>query len=67
MVHGDDMESLYKVVSKDILPKDYGGDGMSLAELTGTFGKPQLFVRINYARIFPQITGRRDAKTVETF
>lgn len=34
-VHGDDFESLYKEISKDVLPKDYGGDGMSLAELTG--------------------------------
>ncbi len=33
-VHGDDMESLYKEISKDVLPKDYGGDGMSLDELT---------------------------------
>jgi len=33
-VHGDDFQALYKEVSKDILPKDYGGDGMSLAELT---------------------------------
>ena len=29
------MESLHKEISKDILPKDYGGDNMSLAELTG--------------------------------
>lgn len=34
-VHGDDYESLYKEISKDVLPKDYGGDGMSLDELTG--------------------------------
>ncbi|XP_057368644.1 retinol-binding protein pinta-like [Daphnia carinata] len=33
-VHGDDMESLYKEVSKEVLPKEYGGDNMSLAELT---------------------------------
>ena len=25
---------LYKEISKDVLPKDYGGDGMSLNELT---------------------------------
>jgi len=36
-VHGDDYESLYKEISKDILPKDFGGDGMSLDELTGNY------------------------------
>ena len=35
MVHGDDMEALYKQVPKEILPKEYGGDGMTLDELTG--------------------------------
>ena len=34
-VHGNDFESLYKEIPKDILPKDYGGHGMSIAELTG--------------------------------
>lgn len=34
-IHGDDMESLYKEVPKNILPKDYGGDNMSVAEFTG--------------------------------
>jgi hypothetical protein len=33
-VHGEDRESLYKEISKDVLPKEYGGDNMSLAELT---------------------------------
>ncbi|KAI9559252.1 hypothetical protein GHT06_016041 [Daphnia sinensis] len=33
-IHGDDMESLYKEIPKSILPKDYGGDNMSVAELT---------------------------------
>jgi len=33
-VHGDGFESLYKEVSKDMLPSDYGGNGLSLAELT---------------------------------
>ena len=36
-VHGDDRESLFKEISKDILPKDFGGDGQSIAELTGSF------------------------------
>ena len=36
-VHGNDFESLHKEVSKDILPKEYGGEGMSLDELTGNF------------------------------
>ena len=36
-VHGDDYESLYKEISKNVLPKDYGGDGMSLVELTGIY------------------------------
>ena len=34
-LHGDDLESLHKEVCKDILPKEYGGDGLSLAQLTG--------------------------------
>jgi hypothetical protein len=34
-VHGPDMQSLYQEIDRKILPKDYGGDGMSLAELTG--------------------------------
>jgi hypothetical protein len=29
------MESLYKEISKETLPKDYGGDNKSVAELTG--------------------------------
>lgn len=40
IVHGDDLESLYKQVPKEILPKEYGGDGMALDELTGTFSPP---------------------------
>lgn len=36
-VHGEDMESLYKEISKDVLPKDYGGENSSIAELTGEF------------------------------
>lgn len=35
-VHGDDYESLYKEVSKEVLPKDYGGENMSIAELTSS-------------------------------
>ncbi len=33
-VHGDNYESLYKEISKEVLPRDYGGDNMSLDELT---------------------------------
>jgi hypothetical protein len=33
-VHGEDFESLYKEISKDVLPKEYGGENMSLPELT---------------------------------
>ena len=29
------MESLYQDIDRKILPKDYGGEGKSLAELTG--------------------------------
>ena len=36
-VHGNDMESLYKEIPQKILPKDYGGEKLSLAELTGEF------------------------------
>jgi hypothetical protein len=30
------LESLYKEVDKDLLPKDLGGEGMSYDELSGT-------------------------------
>jgi len=33
-VHGAGFESLYREVSREILPKDYGGNGLSFAELT---------------------------------
>ena len=33
-VHGNDFESLYKEISKDVLPKEYGGAGPTLDELT---------------------------------
>ena len=33
-LHGEDMDSLHKEISKDILPKEYGGEGMTLEELT---------------------------------
>jgi len=42
-VHGDDRESLFKEISKDMVPKDFGGDGMSCAELTGTTKKLIIF------------------------
>ena len=45
-LHGDNMESLYKEVSKDVLPKDYGGDNMSVAELTGECWPPIAHLRI---------------------
>ena len=35
-MHGSDFESLYKEVPKAILPTDYGGQGPSLANLTGS-------------------------------
>lgn len=34
-IHGYDMESLYKEISKELLPKDYGGSNSSITELTG--------------------------------
>jgi len=34
-IHKSDFSSLYKDVPKSILPVDYGGDGPSIAELTG--------------------------------
>ena len=38
-VHGDDLESLHKEISKEILPKEYGGEGMSIEELTNYWKK----------------------------
>ncbi|KAI9559302.1 hypothetical protein GHT06_016091 [Daphnia sinensis] len=38
-VHGSNMESLYKEVDQKILPKDFGGDGISLEELTDYWKK----------------------------
>ncbi|XP_046459118.1 alpha-tocopherol transfer protein-like [Daphnia pulex] len=38
-MHGDDMESLYKEIPKEILPKDYGGENSSIAELTAVWKK----------------------------
>ncbi|XP_057368645.1 alpha-tocopherol transfer protein-like [Daphnia carinata] len=38
-VHGDDMESLYKEIPKSILPTDYGGDNVSLDEITAYWKK----------------------------
>jgi len=35
--HGNKFESLYEEVNKEILPKEYGGDGPSFSELTGKF------------------------------
>ena len=42
-VHGNDFGSLHKSVDKDILPKDYGGEGMSLDELTGNYARFRKF------------------------
>ena len=35
-LHGSDFSSLQKEIPKELLPVDYGGDGPSLAELTGS-------------------------------
>ena len=29
-IHGDDMESLYKEISREVFPQDYDGDCMSI-------------------------------------
>ena len=34
-VHKSDLNTLYKDIPRNILPVDYGGDGPSIAELTG--------------------------------
>ncbi len=34
-LHGSDFSSLQKEIPKELLPVDYGGNGPSLAELTG--------------------------------
>lgn len=33
-IHGHDMQSLHKEIPKNILPVEYGGDGLSISELT---------------------------------
>lgn len=38
-IHGSDFQSLYKEIDRKILPKDYGGDGISFAELTDCWKK----------------------------
>nr|CAH0106714.1 unnamed protein product [Daphnia galeata] len=38
-VHGPEMQSLYQDIDRKILPKDYGGEGKSLAELTDIWKK----------------------------
>lgn len=35
-VHGS-YEELYEVISKEILPKEYGGEGMSCSKLVGMY------------------------------
>ncbi|XP_067015371.2 retinol-binding protein pinta isoform X2 [Anabrus simplex] len=37
--HGDNMESVYQHIPKSVLPKDYGGDGPSVEELTAEWKK----------------------------
>lgn len=32
-VYGSDLSGIYKIIPKSLLPKDYGGDGLSIADL----------------------------------
>ena len=34
-MHGTDLNSVHKYIPKDVLPKEYGGTGETLQELTG--------------------------------
>jgi hypothetical protein len=36
-MHGEDLESLYKEIPQKMLPKEYGGENSSVAELSGEF------------------------------
>jgi len=38
-LHGDDMNSLFKEIDRKILPSDYGGQGLSISELTAHWKK----------------------------
>lgn len=38
-VHGSDMDALYKVVPRKLLPKEYGGDAGTFAEITNALEK----------------------------
>lgn len=41
-VHGS-YEELYEVISKEILPKEYGGEGMSCSRLVGMYRSAKCF------------------------
>jgi hypothetical protein len=63
------MESLHKEISKDILPKDYGGDNMSLAELTGELKIIKKTINENIITVImnlssQQLTGRTNVRKI---
>ena len=63
------MESLHKEISKDILPKDYGGDNMSLAELTGELKNIKKTINENIITVITnlssqQLTGRTNVRKI---
>jgi hypothetical protein len=63
------MESLHKEISKDILPKDYGGDNMSLAELTGELKIIKKPINGNIITVITnlssqQLTGRTNVRKI---
>ena len=63
------MESLHKEISKNILPKVYGGDNMSLAELTGELKMISKTINGNIITVImnlssQQLTGRTNVRKI---
>ncbi|KAG5672152.1 hypothetical protein PVAND_002305 [Polypedilum vanderplanki] len=52
-VHGNDMNSLFKVIPRKLMPKDYGGDSDSISEIIEQWEQK---IRANYEYLQDEIT-----------